>query len=40
MPITVYNYVLIAISTSTIFVSIAMHNDNHILQRTAQNKCN
>ena len=32
-------YVLKAISTSSIFVSIAMHNDNLILRRIAQNKC-
>jgi len=29
----------VAITTSSIFVSIAMHNDNYIVQRTAQNKC-
>jgi len=31
--------ILIAINDSSIFVSIAMHNDNRILERTAKNKC-
>lgn len=31
-------YILIAISKNSIFVSLAIHNDNRILQRTAQNK--
>jgi len=31
------HFTLTAITTSSIFVSIAMHNDYRILQRTAQN---